>query len=467
MIPKNVSRDEQVAWATLASLRLPIRPQRVLEVFGGPLPLFQNPSTDQLAALDWKPLYLQKLQQARLEPIAAAFQRLEARGVSILGFSDERYPRRLKEISCPPAALWVRGDPACLAEPMLAVVGSRQASPYGLSVTRVLSAALVRAGLGILSGGAVGIDALSHETALGLQGRSVAVFGTGIDVEYPSVHRALFERLSATGACVSEFAPGTPPRPEHFPIRNRLISGLSLGVVVVEAGEKSGGLITARFALEQNREVFAIPGPLDNPLSVGPNRLIQQGARLVLGVEDILGELRLSLRADELPMGARMPSGEGAGVARSSSRRSPQAPASNATRRSTPPVSRATVQVNSPQGTLLLESPGNQESTAHSSRSPRANPMASQRAEPSAPDAVPRQPEPLELPGALVESAEQVHRLLERLQAGPVGMAMLLDESAASPAGLSELLLELELAGLVQQLPGQRYQLPPRQPSPR
>lgn len=285
---ENLSREALVAWATLASLRLAIHPQQVLEVFGTPQPLFEKPSPAMLSRLGWKPAQLEKLAEANPQATAEVVSRMLSHGHTLIPFSDPRYPARLKEISSPPAALWVRGDPAALAKPLVAIVGARQATPYGNQVAAHLAQGLVRAGVGVVSGGARGIDASAHRATLQAAGTTVAVLGTGIDRDYPFEHKALFSDIAKTGACVSEFPPGIPPRPQHFPVRNRLISGLSLAVVIVEAGEKSGGLITARFALEQNREVFAVPGSLFNPLSVGPHRLIQQGAQVVTQVEDIL-----------------------------------------------------------------------------------------------------------------------------------------------------------------------------------
>lgn len=285
---ENLSREALVAWATLASLRLAIHPQQVLEVFGTPQPLFEKPSPAMLSRLGWKPVQLEKLADANPQATAEVVSRMLNQGHTLIPFPDPRYPARLKEISSPPAALWVRGDPLALSKPLVAIVGARQATPYGNQVAGHLAQGLVRAGVGVVSGGARGIDASAHRATLQSGGSTVAVFGTGIDRDYPSEHRSLFEDIAKTGACVSEFPPGIPPRPQHFPVRNRLISGLSLGVVIVEAGEKSGGLITARFALEQNREVFAVPGSMFSPLSVGPHHLIQQGAQVVTKVEDIL-----------------------------------------------------------------------------------------------------------------------------------------------------------------------------------
>jgi len=187
--------------------------------------------------------------------------------------------------------LFVRGDAALLGAPQLAVVGSRNPSHGGCDNARAFSGQLTAAGLVVTSGLALGIDACAHAAALDSGGRTIAVAATGLDRVYPSAHRELAHRIAAQGALVSEFALGTPPRREHFPRRNRLISGLSLGVLVVEAALRSGSLITARLAAEQGREVFAIPGSIHSPLARGCHALIRQGAKLVENAPDILEEL--------------------------------------------------------------------------------------------------------------------------------------------------------------------------------
>ena len=202
--------------------------------------------------------------------------------------NDADYPDLLRQITDPPAQLFVRGT--LPQSPMVAVVGSRRATPYGLRVAYDLAAALVSAGITVVSGLARGIDASAHRGALAGSGTTVAVLATGLDCIYPPEHAQLAEDIAGHGALVTEAPPGTAPLPGRFPVRNRIISGLSLGVVVVEAAQRSGALITARLALEQGREVFAIPGSIENPLTVGPHALIQDGAKLVAGVEDILDE---------------------------------------------------------------------------------------------------------------------------------------------------------------------------------
>ncbi len=206
-------------------------------------------------------------------------------------WTDADFPPLLREIPDPPIALYVLGDRAALARPQLAIVGSRNPTPAGNENARAFARALAQAGLTITSGLALGIDGAAHRGALEVGGVTIAVCGTGLDRVYPARHRDLARALAKSGALVSEFALGAPPRPEHFPIRNRLISGLALGTLVVEAALESGSLITARLALEQGREVFAIPGSIHAPQSRGCHALIRQGAKLVENAADVLEEL--------------------------------------------------------------------------------------------------------------------------------------------------------------------------------
>lgn len=216
---------------------------------------------------------------------------LEQPNKHLLRFTDEAYPALLRESGDAPALLFVRGDLDSLSAPQLAVVGSRNPTRGGCETARAFSDHLARAGLTITSGLALGIDACAHEAALNAGGRTVAVAGTGLDRVYPAAHRDLAHAIADQGALVSEFPLGTPPLRENFPRRNRLISGLSLGVLVVEAALKSGSLITARLAADQGREVFAIPGSIHSPLSRGCHALIRQGAKLVETADDIIEEL--------------------------------------------------------------------------------------------------------------------------------------------------------------------------------
>lgn len=214
----------------------------------------------------------------------------------MLCFTDPAYPALLRETSDPPLALLYRGELRVEDELAVAVVGSRRATAYGLELSRHLAGELARRGLTIVSGLARGIDAAAHRGALDAGGRSIAVLGSGLERLYPPEHRDLAERIAARGAVLSEFALDAPPLAAHFPRRNRVITGLTLGTLVVEAALKSGSLISARHALEQNREVFAVPGPVGSPNSEGVHALIRDGARLVGSAEEILEELRPDVR---------------------------------------------------------------------------------------------------------------------------------------------------------------------------
>src|SRR5258706_2225286 len=231
------------------------------------------------------------------EKIEEEIERSTRAGADIVPYSDPRYPALLRTIADPPPFLYVRGALAAEDARAVAVVGTRVASEYGLGVTRDLCQGLARLGFTIVSGMARGIDAAAHEAALEAGGRTVAVLGCGVDVVYPPEHGDLYRRISERGAVVSELPIATPPLSFHFPARNRIISGRATGVVVVEATEKSGSLITAAAALDQGREVFAVPGAAGASRSRGPHRLIRQGAKLVERVEDILEEIAPQLEA--------------------------------------------------------------------------------------------------------------------------------------------------------------------------
>ena len=212
-------------------------------------------------------------------------------GRHLITLSMPAYPERLRQIPDPPPVLFVDGDVEILSSAQLAMVGSRRASPSGVETAHCFSAELANCGLAITSGLALGIDAASHRGALAGGGRTLAVAANGLDIVYPRSHARLARQVAENGALVSEFPPGTAPLARNFPRRNRLISGLSLGVVVVEAARRSGSLITARLAGDQGREVFAVPGPIQSPLARGCHYLISQGAKLVEQVSDILEEL--------------------------------------------------------------------------------------------------------------------------------------------------------------------------------
>jgi len=229
-------------------------------------------------------------------------EKLKRYKVTVITADDPGYPRRLREIYDYPPLLYVRGELVPEDEWAVAVVGTRRASVYGRQVTEGIVADLARNRITVISGLAKGIDCIAHQTALENGGRTIAVAACGLDVVYPSDHVALARQIMEQGALVSEFPLGTTPKAEHFPQRNRIISGMSLGVLVVEAGEKSGALITAHWAVEQNRDVFAVPGSIFAVASKGTNRLIQEGAKLVSNCADILEELNLTMVAQQLEM---------------------------------------------------------------------------------------------------------------------------------------------------------------------
>ncbi|MCC4603931.1 DNA-processing protein DprA [Xanthomonas campestris] len=249
-------------------------------------------------------LQSERLQSPDLHALDAALRWREHADHHLIGWHEPDYPALLRHIVNPPLALFVDGDPNALWHPGVAVVGSRSATAGGRDHTRAFASHLAAAGLGIVSGMAAGVDAIAHEAALAQpDGITVAVVGTGADVAYPAHHRALRERIAARGAVVSEYLPGTGAVAAHFPARNRIIAGLALGTLVVEAAMRSGALITARLAAEAGREVFALPGSLHNPLARGCHHLIRQGATLaqdpaqvIEGLQLLSGELASALR---------------------------------------------------------------------------------------------------------------------------------------------------------------------------
>jgi DNA processing protein len=218
----------------------------------------------------------------------------EKKNISIIHFADPLYPDLLKKIHDPPAVLYVKGDPEVLNCSGLGVVGSRASTVYGKSVAEQMAMKLASQGFTIISGLALGIDTAAHAGALAAEGKTVAVLGCGLDIVYPPSNRNLYEQIVATGAVVSEYPLGTKPESFRFPARNRIISGMSLGIVVVEAAKRSGSLITADHALEHGREVFAVPGRIDSVKSAGTHTLLQQGAKLVQSINDIVEEFSMT-----------------------------------------------------------------------------------------------------------------------------------------------------------------------------
>ena len=286
-------RDEAaLPWLHLHRLSGAAPLRHLLEHFGGVEAIYGAPRAELLPFFGGDPAPVDTL---LVGPDAGQFENerrwLDDPTNHLLPITDPAYPALLREIADAPPLLFVRGDPGVLSAAQLAVVGSRNPSRGGCDNARAFSDHLTQAGLVITSGMALGIDACAHEAALDAGGKTIALAATGLDRVYPAAHRALAHRIAEQGALMSEFALGTPPRRENFPRRNRLISGLSLGVLVVEAALKSGSLITARLAAEQGREVFAIPGSIHSPQARGCHALIRQGAKLVETAQDVLEEL--------------------------------------------------------------------------------------------------------------------------------------------------------------------------------
>ena len=239
--------------------------------------------------------------QAALKEAEKEVQEISKADCELIAYDSDDYPHVLKQIPDAPLLLYVRGDAKLLSQYAVAMVGSRRPSAYGSSVAHRLAHDLAQRQLVIVSGLARGVDSASHRGALEAKGKTVAVLGSGIDVIYPRENKKLADEIAKSGAVISEFPLGTAPTPENFPIRNRIISGLSLGVIVVEAAEYSGSLITARLALEQNREVFAVPGNITSAQSFGPNHLIKQGAKLVDQWMDVIEEFPANVRMQLMP----------------------------------------------------------------------------------------------------------------------------------------------------------------------
>ena len=249
-------------------------------------------STDRLRSLGLSSAQVTYLQQPINKEVEKCLEWQQENELNtILSLTNPLYPKLLSEISSPPPVLFVKGEALTLSEPQVAIVGSRNASLEGLDCAKQFARSIVQHNYVVTSGLALGVDGYAHHGAIEAKGKTIAVLGSGLEKIYPAKHRSLAHRVIDNGALVSEFRPDAPPRADNFPRRNRIISGLSTGVLVVEAAERSGSLITARYANEQGREVFALPGSIQNPTAQGSNGLIKSGAKLVSSPEDIFEEI--------------------------------------------------------------------------------------------------------------------------------------------------------------------------------
>ena len=309
-----LSREEELYWLALKLIPgLGARTSgKLLDRFRTPQSLFRA-SRSELENAGLTGAIAQSIASGcTFEDAAAQQEKMVQAGAELVPIGDPRYPQALREIFDPPTVLFVRGRIELMQSIMLGVVGTRRATPYGLAVAERISADLAHAGLTIVSGMARGIDTASHKGALAAGGDTVAVLGCGVDVVYPSENRKLAAEIAAKGLMVSEFPMGATAFPQNFPIRNRIISGMSVGVLVVEGAQYSGSAITAKLAMDQGREVFAIPGNITSKLSWGPNLLIKQGARLVQDWNDVVSELPPESRRHLIEAGRKKLLGEGA-----------------------------------------------------------------------------------------------------------------------------------------------------------
>ena len=277
----------------------PKRIDTLLKHFGSARAAWESPPAEVVQVIDLKN-YTDRLknEQAKIDP-AERWDGLKALEIEVVSLNCPEYPKLLKQLHYPPPLLYYRGSLHMIEQPAIAIVGSRRCTFYGQEVAHRLAVELSSAGVSVISGMALGIDTAAHQGALESSGYTAAVLGCGVDKCYPPQNADLMNQIITGGIVFSEFPVGTEPLPVHFPRRNRIISGLSLGTVVVEATARSGALITASYALEQNREVFAVPGNVGSPYSRGSHRLIKEGARLVESAADILDELNLNTSFEE------------------------------------------------------------------------------------------------------------------------------------------------------------------------
>jgi len=303
-------RDPRQYWVAFSLVRGigAVRFQAILNYFGDPQIAWGAP-TKALREAGLSDKIIENLVSTREQvDLDKLWDQIEASGIDVLIQQDENYPTRLKELDQPPPLLYTQGEIIPDDEWSVAIVGTRRVTAYGRQVAEDIAGSLARNGLTIISGLARGVDSIAHQAALNAGGRTISVLGSGLDRIYPPENKRLAEQIKANGALISEYSPSTPPEASNFPQRNRLISGLSLAVIVVEAGTKSGALITANFAADQGREVFAVPGNITSPGSMGTNRLISSGAHPMLSAEQVLEILELGLVAEHRSARVALPS---------------------------------------------------------------------------------------------------------------------------------------------------------------
>jgi DNA processing protein len=276
-----------------------VRVRALLDFFGDAQIAWQAPA-DALREAGLSQKIVENLCQIRAQvSLEQVWERIQSQGIQVLTWEDDAYPRRLKEIEQPPPVLYLRGELKSEDEWAVAIVGTRRITAYGRQVTEEVAGYLARNGVTVVSGLARGVDAVAHQSALNAGGRTLAVLGSGVDRVYPPENHRLSEQIMLHGALISDYPPGTPPEGSNFPPRNRIISGLALAVIIIEAALDSGAMITASFGVEQGRDVFAVPGNILAPQSKGTNRLIQEGARPLLDPQDVLEALNLTMVTEQ------------------------------------------------------------------------------------------------------------------------------------------------------------------------
>jgi DNA processing protein len=305
-----MGQDAYLFWVALAVTHGlgPRLAARLLREYGTPEAIFRAPLTELEALRLPSPVAQSIASQVPLKEAEKELERTKALGAQFVHWEEPDYPALLREIYDPPPLLYVRGHRELLTRHMVAIIGTRRPTTYGNQMAERLGRDLAECGLVVVSGLARGIDSSAHRGALeSPRGTTLGVLGNGIDVVYPKENRKLFERILERGTIVTEYPCGTMPTPDKFPVRNRIIAGMALGVVVVEGARYSGSFITARLAMEFSREVYGVPGQVTQPVSFAPNQLIKQGAKLVTGWEDVVEELPTKVRAELLPVEAASP----------------------------------------------------------------------------------------------------------------------------------------------------------------